>query len=1211
MFWQIFLFEVQNRLRRPAVYIYFSLTLAFITFTFATGSLPVGEKEHINSPILIAFALAYISIFMMLVTSAIMGMPLYKDIEYSTKDYYLTYPITKAGYFWGRYFSSLLFVLIISSAVLLGVLCGSKLGPLLKLNDPSRYGPNNWIYYIQPYFMIAVPNLIFTSSIFYGLVAITRNIKVIYSSGIILFSGYLISSFFLVRTNNQEIINLVDPFAVIGITFQRVNTVDLVKNVSLIHFNGLLLLNRIIWPGIGLLVLIFSYLRFNFEDFFSGARDKAKVNTKAPGTPNKERLAVSVSFSGSYNRRTLWGLVRTELTNIVTDNYFWLIILCGIGFMGLFFWKANGNYGVPDLPRTVMLFEIFNDMFPLFIFFIIMFYTGETVHRDRITRYGYINDSLPMPNWVLNGSRLIALLILGLGLALLPVLISLTIQLSKGFTQFNFPIYLTEVFGLILPRFMLMVVFAYFVHVVINNKFAALGAGIGGWVILFFLHSTGIFHYNLLCYAYTPGYNVSDMDGLGHMATPVFWFTVYWLLAGGLLIIIAALFYYRGISSSFKERLQLIAERFDRNTQMISALLLVGFLVTGAFIYYNVSYVNNFLTNAENDQRAVAYERKLKPYERLPQPTVTAMKLMIDLTPSQQQAKTHAFITAYNKTRRPIINMLLDGDELTDYTLKSDGKLIPFTTPLLYPQGKFNLFRSGLDTAEFRLYQLSKPLMPGDSMVFEINSSISYKGFQNGSYGTNILNNGTFFKGGLPGLGYDEGDELGSPYERKENHLPPRIEHDISQNDPAGFNALKAGGLFALDITVSVPVNQTAIAPGTLVKQWRENGRSYFHYIVDKPGLYPQYGILSANYSMQSENITLDNHQVVKAAVYYEPAHKANIARFLNAFRDGLPYYSKAYGAYPYKEMRLVETGVYGPKAASFATLDTYTEETGWNANFKGPDDFDYCYYLATQSLAQQWWRFQTAPNKTVGSLVISEGLPAYDALVMAEMKYGRNNMNRVTTNLMFNYIFRHNHGDGPEHPLIKANEWYEYTNKAGIALYGLRDLIGEDNMNAALSEFKTDYAFKSQPPYAGSNDLYRYLQKHTPDSVKYYLTDTWEKITFYDNKVISAKADLLKNNQYKVTLQVSINKSYVGGNGNDIPAQMDDYVDIGIFTGQSKNNKGETQTNPLYLKRHKFMAGKHTITIVVQGKPESVGIDPYMKLIDRTPNDNLKNIEK
>src|SRR6478735_9873154 len=120
MFWKIMLFESQNRVRRPAIYLYFAAALIFTIGSFATGSLPVGEKEHINSPFLIAMWCAGISMMMMLVSSSIMGSAIYRDIEYNTKDYYLTYPITKAGYFWGRYTGAFFCMIFIASAILIG-----------------------------------------------------------------------------------------------------------------------------------------------------------------------------------------------------------------------------------------------------------------------------------------------------------------------------------------------------------------------------------------------------------------------------------------------------------------------------------------------------------------------------------------------------------------------------------------------------------------------------------------------------------------------------------------------------------------------------------------------------------------------------------------------------------------------------------------------------------------------------------------------------------------------------------------------------------------------------------------------------------------------------------------------------------------------------------------------------------------------------------
>ena len=120
MFFKIFLFEIRNRVRRPAVYLYFSAIFIFTLFAFATGSLPVGEKEHINSPYLISFWSAAMTMMMMLVSSSVMGTAIYRDIEYQTKDYYLTYPITSASVIsGGATLGSFFFMIIISLGIYL------------------------------------------------------------------------------------------------------------------------------------------------------------------------------------------------------------------------------------------------------------------------------------------------------------------------------------------------------------------------------------------------------------------------------------------------------------------------------------------------------------------------------------------------------------------------------------------------------------------------------------------------------------------------------------------------------------------------------------------------------------------------------------------------------------------------------------------------------------------------------------------------------------------------------------------------------------------------------------------------------------------------------------------------------------------------------------------------------------------------------------
>lgn len=225
-------------------------------------------------------------------------------------------------------------------------------------------------------------------------------------------------------------------------------------------------------------------------------------------------------------------------------------------------------------------------------------------------------------------------------------------------------------------------------------------------------------------------------------------------------------------------------QRFNSSTALITVILTIAFLAVGGWNYYNVSFLNSYLIKSENTARAVMYEKTLKKYEHLPLPKVTSIKMQVELYPDKQQVATHAWVTITNKNKAAILQILLDGDELTNYSLKTNGTLVSFTTPLLYPRGFFNWFRPKTDTAEFRLYKFIKPLMPGDSLTLEINSEIVHKGFTNGMYAAALINNGTFFNGGLPGLGYDEDDELSSPYERKKAGLPEKRKRKRSKMTP-------------------------------------------------------------------------------------------------------------------------------------------------------------------------------------------------------------------------------------------------------------------------------------------------------------------------------------------------------------------------------------------------------------------------------------------
>ena len=100
-----------------------------------------------------------------------------------------------------------------------------------------------------------------------------------------------------------------------------------------------------------------------------------------------------------------------------------------------------------------------------------------------------------------------------------------------------------------------------------------------------------------------------------------------------------------------------------------------------------------------------------------------------------------------------------------------------------------------------------------------------------------MLRNGTFIGSGLPGLGYDDDDEINSPYVRKKNGLPPKEDEEIAQNDSLGISTLKAGksaDLMNFDVTISTSGDQTAISSGRF-RETMEKGRTQLFSLCKEP----------------------------------------------------------------------------------------------------------------------------------------------------------------------------------------------------------------------------------------------------------------------------------------------------------------------------------------------------------------------------------------
>ncbi|WP_026947108.1 ABC transporter permease/M1 family aminopeptidase [Algoriphagus marincola] len=1212
MFKHVFVFEIKYRFSRPGTWVYFFILFIVPFLLFGFGNTPASEKVYHNSPINIANFLTLVSFFGILIASAIMSVPLYRDLEHKTANFLYTYPISRAAYFMGRFWGSFVVLLFISLGPILGIFLGSIVGPTFGI-DPLRYGPNEIIYYLQPWLILILPNLWLGSSIFFSLIILTKNVRSIYTGGIVLFIFYLVANLLSQNIENKDLVKLIDPIGLNSLVQEARYLTPYEQNTFLLAFDDGLLINRVIWICIAFVFFILSYLKFSFSDFIQLVYSNHKKGKIEPVFWSRKSLEIIPDFSFSYHVKSFRTLIQLEVKNIINDNYFKAILLVTLVFLVLDFWVGDTNFGVPNIPSTSFLMEFKTTEYKVFVFIIIVFFIGESLHRDKSTGFSKINDSFPVKDSLMIASKFLAIGLLCFFLTSLPILVGLIIQTLKGFFEYNFKVYLIDSFLIGFPEFLQMAMLVFAVHLIVNNKFAGHGVAISIWLSLILLRRYLGFDFNLFLYSYKPSYIWSDMNGLGHFADSLFWFNLYWSSWGIFILLLSGTFYTRGTESSFYNRLIKAKSVLFSRSFKPSFIFLFLALFSGAFIYKSVVYENNYLTKVDRELRQLAYEIKLKKYQGIPQPKYVSIDIKADLFPRERDASFIAEVQLVNKGKAPIDSVHFNSTSLSDFKILKGEDTLKYRFPLKYDKPSFQIFRKKPEREWYKITALPTPLLPGDTIKLTIVSEVKNTAFPNSGYGRELVYNGSFISDGVPDIGYDSDLEIKSEEKRRKYHLPINKESSALKIDSLGSKNLLVGDeadLIYFEAIVSTIPSQIAIAPGYLQKEWIENERRYFHYVQDTP-IQNFFTFISADYEVLKSKTSLPSGKEVAIEIYYDRQHPYNLDRFLQAYQDGLSYFSETYGDFQFDQMRLLEFPRYADFAQSFPNTVPFSEDFGWVADFSDPDDFDYVYYTTAHELAHQWWGHQITPNSNPSSNLLAESLAEYSALILSERRYGKNNMKRFLMEQLDKYLVGRANESIAENTFIESNRPYQWYFKGSIILYGLRDLIGDKAMDSALYAFNRDFGLRKSPPFPGSSDLYRYLESVTPDSLHYYLQDTWKKITLYDNRAESVEVKKLSENLFEVTLLLNSQKLYADENGKEIPAEYDgDYIDIGIFASASTHEKGLKNTSPLYLEKHKIKPGINSFTMKVKGVPKSGGIDPFNKLIDRIPDDNVIEIE-
>ena len=1153
----------------------------------ATNFGPIGTgKVYLNGPFALTTYFGQLTMFGTFVISAIFGTAALRDFQENTYPLLFTRPISKGAYLGGRWAGSVL----ICVGIFLSIGLGAFTGTLMPWVDPERLAPFRLWYYLQPFLSITVIQIVFLGSVFFAVGALTRRLMIVYLQGVILFGIYLMVSIWVL---SQELDtfwpSVVDPLGMVlsnSIT-KYWSVAD--RNTRLLPWEGELLYNRLLWLFVGALALGWTFIRFPMgagETRFAWRRRLIQQaadeeDTSARGPARLRHKTVCPELGRAALLRKLWSLTSMRFANIVREVPFWAIVLLMFVITTINGLNAGQIIGTPVWPVTWVMLTAIQGGSMLLLFTIATIYIGEVVWRERDVRLDQIPDALPYPTWLNAVSQLAAITLVHIILLLAVMVCGIALQAWSGYLRFELAQYIRQLFLITFPVLLMFNFFCLFTHTILGNKFLAHAVVVGTFVITPILYRYGI-ESRMILIGETVPYTYSDMNGYGHFVKGLAASLLYWLGFGLISVVAALAFARRGTDLDWKSRVKAARSRVH-SLLPAGAVAVAVFLAAGTWFYYNAYVLNEFRTIAAMRHERAAYERTYKKHQRLPQPMITAVEANVDIFPERRSIAAQGHYSVVNRTAAPLteIHFTTDREVFSEITFDR-----PSAVQL---QDK----RLG-----YHVYRLQEPLPPNAAMEVRFRVAYESRGFKDGGERTELAHNGTFFGASyFPRIGYQPDVELSDPTRRKELGMRPQ-EELAPPGDPhyRNVNLFTPGSEWITYKTVvSTSPDQIAIAPGYLKREWKQNGRRYFEYDMEGTKINNFYAYVSGRYAVRKEQ-----HKGVALEIYYHPGHEYNLDRMLQSARRGLDYFGQNFSPYQFRQFRVIEFPRYRSFAQSFPNTIPFSEGLGFIQRVEKPDDIDGIFYLTAHELAHQWWGHQLIGSRTQGSNMMSESLAQYSALMIMEKEYGPNQIRKFLKYELDRYLRGRGAERRREPPLtLVQNEPYVWYNKGSLAMYAMRDYIGEQKLNAALREFLLANRYATGP-YPDTRGFVAALRRVTPPDLQHVVTELFERIILFDNKAATATFTQLPDKKYKVEVTVESHKLQSDGLGAETEVPIKDLVDIGIFVGPKNKEQ------PLYMGKHWITGPRTKLEFVVDRRPERAGIDPYNKLIDRKPDDNV-----
>jgi len=397
------------------------------------------------------------------------------------------------------------------------------------------------------------------AAIYFAAGTLTRSARVVFGLAACFYPLYIAVSF-LVKDLPRAFHVFIDPMGFNLGEGHLKNPWDLSAdflNKAVVSYGLLQYVNRAWVIIVSVLLLSIVYFRFRIDPqekksvhftMLTLSEAPARIAYSAPSyeidlpietSPARDRIALPKVTSTRGAAATLFKIIaamgvefrllRAERGLIVLIPLAMILSFFSVPFSRI---AVEVSYSVTSATNTA-------NMLLLFLTCVIVFYTGEAMHRDREIKIEPVIWSTPAPNSVLLLSKWLAMTLLALSLVILGGLTTIVAQLFRGLTPVDLSTYLVIDAIVVVPGIFFLTSFVIALNVLLRNKHLAYVVAVGTGAGLFYLYNLGYNHwlYNPLLFRL---WKYSDLTSRTILA-----YRLYCLILAATCLLLAHLFFER------------------------------------------------------------------------------------------------------------------------------------------------------------------------------------------------------------------------------------------------------------------------------------------------------------------------------------------------------------------------------------------------------------------------------------------------------------------------------------------------------------------------------------------------------------------------------------------------------------------------------------------------------------------------------------------